>query len=298
MATHLVTGGAGFIGGELARELVRRGERVRVLDLLDPGLRDGVEVVRGDIRDRRVVEEAVAGVDVVHHNAALVPVAKAGAEFSRVNAGGTAVALEAARSAGVKLFVLVSSSAVYGIPAECPITASTPRRPVEDYGRSKLEAELAVERAAREGLPCAIVRPRTVIGRGRLGIFKILYEWIAEGRRIYVLGSGANRYQFVDVADVVEALCRVAELRRAGVFNVGAERFGTLRDDLTAVIEHARTGARVVGTPVGLARAALRLLDAAGVSPLAPYHLAVYSEDFYFDVSAVIAELGWRPRAG
>jgi nucleoside-diphosphate-sugar epimerase len=296
---HLVTGGAGFVGSQVVRALAVRGERVRILDRIEPaGAPAGVEVVRGDLLDGRVVADALEGVDTVHHHAALVPVTKAGAEFRRVNADGTALLLAAARKKAVKFFVHVSSSAVFGIPAECPITEGTPPRPVEDYGRSKLEAEGHVERAARDGLRCAIVRPRTVIGPGRLGIFKILYEWIAEGRKIWVIGDGSNRFQFIDVDDLVAALLAVTERRATGVYNVGAEPFGTLRDDLGGLIRHAGSKSRVVGVPAPLARALLRALDRLGLSPLGPYHYTVYSESFHFDLSPAKQRLGWKPRWG
>jgi nucleoside-diphosphate-sugar epimerase len=299
MATHLVTGGAGFVGGRLARALASRGERVRVFDRLEALERvAGIEHVRGDVLDRRAVEAAVEGVDVVHHHAALVPVTRAGARFDAVNVRGTEIVLESSRRAGCRFFIQSSSSAVFGRPVEFPITASTPPRPVEAYGRSKLEAERRVEAAKAAGLPCAIVRPRTVIGPGRLGIFEILYAWIAEGRRIYILGDGRNRFQFIHVDDLIDFLVLVAERRRPGVYNVGAETYGTLRDDLGALIRHSGSRSRVVGSPAWLVRPLLGLLHAARLSPLVPYHYAVYSESFAFDGEEARSGLGWRPRRG
>src|SRR5207244_10907391 len=117
MATHLVTGGAGFLGAHTARALHARGERVRVLDILPaPELPAGIEYLRADILDAARVAEAMAGVDVVHHHAALVPLSKAG-RLWRVNVDGTQQALDAARAAGVEFFIHVSTSAVFGRPA-------------------------------------------------------------------------------------------------------------------------------------------------------------------------------------
>src|SRR5947208_2500514 len=101
-----------------------------------------------------------------------------------------------------------------------------------------------VAAAARAGLACAIVRPRTLVGVGRLGIFQILYEWVWEGRRVYVIGDGNAPFQLLHAGDLVDLLLRLAERRRPGVYNVGAERFGTLREDLGALIRHAGTAAR------------------------------------------------------
>src|SRR2546425_1212200 len=149
MATHLVTGGAGFLGAHTARALHARGERVRVLDILPaPELPAGIEYLRADVLDAARVAEATAGVDVVHHHAALVPLTKAGRRLWRVNVDGTQQVLDAARAAGVKFFIHVSTSAVFGRPERCPITDDTPLRPLEDYGRAKLGGEERVAAAA------------------------------------------------------------------------------------------------------------------------------------------------------
>jgi nucleoside-diphosphate-sugar epimerase len=297
MATHLVTGGAGFLGEQTARALHARGERVRILDVLDaPDLPPGIERVLADVCDPARVAEAMAGVDVVHHNAAMVPLTKAGARFWEVNVEGTQTTLDAARAAGVKLFIHVSTSAVFGLPGRCPITDETPLRPIEAYGRAKLEGERRVQRAAAEGFPCAIVRPRTMVGSGRLGIFQILHEWVREGRKVYVIGDGNARFQLLHADDAVDFMLRLAEQRKPGVYNIGAERYGTLREDLGALIRHAGTAARVVGLPVLPAMTALRALDALRLSPLAPWHYRTYHKAFFFDISRPMHDLGWQPR--
>src|SRR2546430_15326999 len=112
MATHLVTGGAGFLGAHTARALHARGERVRVLDILPaPELPAGIEYLRADILDAARVAEAMAGVDVVHHHAALVPLTKAGRRLWRVNVDGTQQAPDAARPAGGQFFLHLSTRA-------------------------------------------------------------------------------------------------------------------------------------------------------------------------------------------
>jgi nucleoside-diphosphate-sugar epimerase len=294
---HLVTGGSGFLGSHTARALLARGERVRVLDVIDaPDRPAGIEFVHADIRDARAVRAAMDGVEVVHHHAAMVPLTKAGSGFREVNVDGTQHALDAACEVGARLFIHVSTSAVFGLPERCPITDATPLKPLETYGRAKLEGERRVERAAREGLPCAVVRPRTLIGTERLGIFQILFEWIQEGRRIYVIGDGHQRFQLLHVDDAVDFLLQLAEQRKTGIFNVGAEHFGTLREDLGALVRHAGTRARVTGIPAGLAIGALGVLDRLRLSPLAPWHYRTYHKPFFFDLTRPMREVGWRPR--
>ncbi len=297
MAMHLVTGGSGFLGSHIVRRLHALGEGVRVLDVIDsPDRPRGTEFVKRDIRDRRGVRGAMTGVQFVHHNVALVPLAKAGGEFRSVNVEGTRIAARAALDAGVRLFTHMSSSAVFGIPDACPITCDTPMTPVENYGRAKLAAEQEVQKAARKGLPSLVLRPRTILGPGRLGIFQILFEWIRDGRNIYVIGNGDNPFQFIHVDDLVTAALLGAEKETQGVFNIGADRFSTLRNDLDATIRHAGSGTRIVGLPVGLTVSVLKLLDVLKICPLAPWHYLTYHKPFYFDLSVPMKQLGWKPR--
>ncbi len=299
MAMHLVTGGSGFLGSRLVCRLHARGEGVRVLDVIDsPDRPRGTEFVTCDIRNHRGVRDAMKGVHYVHHNVALVPLAKAGPDFWDVNVEGTRIAAHAALDARVRLFVHMSSSAVFGVPEACPITGATPTVPVEIYGRAKLAAEKQVRKAAEKGLPGLILRPRTILGPGRLGIFQILFEWIRDNRNVYVIGNGDNRFQFVHVDDLVTAALLGADNEVQGVFNIGAARFSTLREDLDATIRHAGSKTKIVGLPVGLTVSSLKLLDVLKICPLAPWHYLTYHKPFYFDLSEPMKQLGWKPRYG
>ena len=179
--TVLVTGGAGYFGTILVDRVVAAGGRARVLDVNAPEARDGVEIVVGDVRDRAVVEAACEGVDVVLHNVAQVPLARDRELFWSVNVLGTANVLVAARDRGVAKVVHTSTSAVYGIPESNPVDEASPAKPLEAYGRAKLEAEALCRDAATSGLDVTVVRPRTILGHGRLGIMAILFELVAEG---------------------------------------------------------------------------------------------------------------------
>ena len=126
---------------------------------------------------------------------------------------------------GCDKVVHTSSSAVFGVPETNPVTAETPPRPVEAYGRAKADAELLCRAAVTRGLDVTIVRPRTILGHGRLGIFGILFDWIADGADVPVLGDGDNRYQFVHADDLADArACLAAE--RPGPGDVQHRRRG------------------------------------------------------------------------
>jgi nucleoside-diphosphate-sugar epimerase len=291
----LITGGSGYFGSVLARQARAAGDTVRVLDLNPPEVDFAVEYVEGDIRDRAVVRDACTDVDVVLHNVAQVPLAKDPDLFDSVNVTGTANLLVAARDANVEKVVHTSSSAIFGIPERNPVTEETPPRPLEAYGRAKLQAELVCREAAAGGVDVTIVRPRTILGHGRLGIMAILFEFVADGAPIYVLGPGDNRYQFVHAEDLADACLRAARRPGPAVYNVGAAEFGTMRETLQALVDHAGTGSRVRSLPVAPARVAMKTLAGRGLVPFAPYHWLLFSESLWFDTTKARAELGWEP---
>ena len=293
---HLVTGGSGFVGSNIVKLLHQRGEKVRVLDIWRADdLPQGVEFVHADINDAPAVARAMEGVDYVHHNVALVPLAKAGDRYWTVNVEGTRVALAAAKKANVKMFAHMSSSAVFGCPDIMPITLDTPREPIEIYGRAKKAGEDLVLQALAEGMPCSIVRPRTVIGTGRLGIFEILFDWIKDSANIFIIGEGKGLFQFIHVDDISMASIQSCMLQKPGVYNMGALEFATLREDLEFLCKHAGTNVKVKSLPVGATIAALQLLDKMGLSPLSPWHYLTYHKPFYFDSAPFYQTLEYQP---
>lgn len=298
MSAALVTGGNGYFGSLLVRHLLERGDSVRVFDIDPTGHQPAsVEVIVGDIRDRSSIREAVDGIDVVYHNVAQVPLARDDRLLRSVNVDGTDRLLEAAADAGVAKVVHTSSSAVFGIPDVNPVLPTTVPKPEEAYGAAKLAAEWACLRAtAEDRLDVSIVRPRTILGHGRLGIFGILFDWIADGADPFVLGDGSNRYQFVHADDLAALCVAAADSPGPAVFNGGTDRFGTMREAVQHVCDHAGTGARVRSLPARPAAAAMRLTAAAGLTPFAPYHWLMYSRSMWFDISHATERLGWVPR--
>ncbi len=297
MAKHLVTGGSGFLGNLIIKRLLEAGHEVISLDVWqDPTAPKEVEFQKVDVRDYDSVRAAMNSVDMVHHNAALVPLTKSGKDFWSVNVDGSKNVANAALDAGVKTFIHMSSSAIYGAPKVLPITSSTPTQPIEIYGRGKLAGELAVRKILDGSEMNSIsIRPRTIIGEERLGIFKILFDWISEGRNIYTIGNGENLFQFVHAHDLMDAYMIIAKMEKSGAYNVGTDTFGTLNEALENVIKHAGSKSRVKHLPRNLSIGALKTLDKLKLSPLAPWHYLTYDKPFYFDVNNLI-EMGWRPK--
>ncbi len=295
-----ISGGAGFLGLHLARRLVAEGHEVRTLDLApldDAGLDGRIEELEGDVRLAADARRLVAGADVLVHAAAALPIQVTRAAIRSVNVEGTAVTLAAALEARVRRVVLVSSTAVYGVPDHHPIHEDDPLVGVGPYGESKIEAERLCLAFGRRGLEPVVVRPKTFVGPERLGVFEILFDWIREGRRIPILGDGTNRYQLLAVEDLVDAVVRALDAPVAGeALNVGAGRFGTVREDLEGLIAHARSRSRLRPVPARPAELALRGLELARLSPLAEWHYRTAHKDSFVSIDRARSLLGWEPR--
>lgn len=295
MTSALVTGGSGYFGSLLVERLRTAGYHVRILDLVAPDDPQS-DCIIGDIRNPEIVRTAVDGIDVVFHNVAQVPLARDLELLQSVNVAGTINLLDACRDAGVAKVVHTSSSAIFGVPQSNPVLPTTAPHPGEAYGQAKLEAEWACLRAVSLGLDVSLVRPRTILGHGRLGIFGILFDWIADGADPLVLGDGSNRYQFVHADDLAEACLLESTHSGPAILNVGTDRFGTITEALEDLCAHAGTGAVVRRLPTAPAAAAMRAGAALGLLPFGPYHWMMYSKSMWFDTRHVTERLGWTPR--
>jgi len=295
---NLVTGGSGFIGINLVKELLKRGERVRIIDIapFDQDIGKHIHYLKLDIRDRQAVIQACKDIDCIYHIISLVPISKAGKGFWDVNVEGTRNILEGALGHGVKKIIHMSSSAVYDIDQQHPLTEGSPIKPLGIYAHSKYDGELVCNEYRKKGLNINIVRPRTVVGAGRLGVYQILFDWLRRGKKIYLIGPGNNKIQFIHVKDLVGAMISMAKKANNEIFNIGTDRFGTLRQDLDGLIDYAKTGSKIVGLPAGITIGFLKMLDKINLSPLADWHYLSYSKDFYFDISKAKKMLDWQPR--
>ncbi|OGD28003.1 MAG: Vi polysaccharide biosynthesis protein VipB/TviC [Candidatus Aminicenantes bacterium RBG_19FT_COMBO_65_30] len=222
MAKYLVTGGAGFIGSHIAETLVERGDAVRVLDNLTTGkkenlaaIRSRIEFVEGDIRDLATCRRAVEGVEAVFHEAALASVARSVEDpllNNAINVMGTLNLLVAARDAGVKTFVLASSSAVYGDDQTMPKVEGREGRPLSPYAVSKLvDEKYAQAFHALHGMNAVALRYFNVFGPRQdpfseySAVIPLFITKILRGGRPVIYGDGEQSRDFIFVEDVVAA---------------------------------------------------------------------------------------------
>jgi nucleoside-diphosphate-sugar epimerase len=296
-----ITGGAGFLGINLARYLHSRGFAVTSLDIADfdyPDMRDKVTVVSGDIRDREAVDRAVEGADYVVHTAAALPLYKP-QDIYTTDVEGTRNVLDAALRHGVKRAVHISSTAVYGIPDHHPLVEDDRLDGVGPYGQAKIQAEMIGLEYRAKGLVVPIIRPKSFIGPERLGVFALLYDWALEGHNFPVLGSGNNLYQLLDVEDLCEAIRLCLTLPDEQVndtFNIGAGVFGTMKEDYQAVLDRAGHGKRIIPLPAAPAIWALRVLEALHISPLYKWVYETASKESFVSIEKAQRKLGYAPK--
>lgn len=297
----LITGGAGFLGLHLANKLAAQGHALTLVDIADYDPAEyapGIRFENGDVRDVKRMYALMEGQDAVIHAAAALPLWKP-SEIISVNVDGARMVLEAARQRGVGRVIYISSTAVYGVPEKHPIVETDPMVGVGPYGVSKIQAEQICERYRAMGQHVTIIRPKTFIGTARLGVFQILFDWVYNGNRIPVIGSGANRYQLLEVEDLVDAIILAltgpAEASN-DTFNVGAQRFETVKRDVQALCDFAGNGARVMATPGGLVKGALQVFEMLRLSPLYAWVYATADKDSFVSTEKIERALGWKPQ--
>jgi nucleoside-diphosphate-sugar epimerase len=297
----LVTGGSGFLGINFIRYLHGKGDEIVSLDIIPfdyPDMNDKITSIIGDIRDKQAVKDAMKSIDIVVHTAAALPLYKPEEIFS-TDIEGTKILLEAASAEGVKRFIHISSTAVYGIPDHHPITENDKLDGVGPYGKSKIAAENECLKYREKGMCVPIIRPKSFVGPERLGVFDLLYDWAKDGRGFPMIGSGKNRYQLLDVEDLCDAIysCAVLDADKVNdTFNIGAKEFTTMKEDYQAVLDHAGFGKKIKGLPEKPIILTLRILEALNLSPLYKWVYETASKDSFVSIEKAEKVLNYKPK--
>ena len=296
MASSLVTGGQGFIGSALVRQLLEDGDEVTVLDLPEPpfrglevqGVADEARLIEGDVASTETVAQAIEGIERVFHLAAVTLVGEATADPAgafRTNVGGTWTLLEALRATDPELVVVASSDKAYGPSTTLPYREGDQLAPASPYEGSKAACDLIARSYHRtHGMPVAVTRLANVYGGGDLNFSRLVPELMAAAiaaRPPRIRSDGSPRRDFLHVSDAVTGYLAVAELVVSGsgageAFNVGTGR----AESVGEVIELA---SRTTG------------VDLIPEGPASDQTEDEIDEQFV-DSSKLRDETGWRPQ--
>lgn len=195
MTRYVITGAAGFLGINLVRKVLQNGDIILGIDKLpfDYPEKNQISFLQNDIRNLCEENFVLSSDDVVVHTAAALPLNSKEEIFS-VDVDGTRNVIQLAKSAGVKRFIHISSTAVYGVPDHHPLLEDDELVGVGAYGQAKIDAEKFVEEFRQE-MSVTILRPKSFIGPERLGVFALLFDWASTGHNFPIPGRGTNRYQ-------------------------------------------------------------------------------------------------------
>ena len=296
-----ITGISGFLSINLVRYLLERGyDDISGIDLVDFTYpeRDKITFLQGDIRDPEAVKKSMQGADIVIHTAAALPLYTP-EEIYSTDVEGTHILLQQALEYGVKRFIHISSTAVYGVPDHHPLYETDPVIGVGPYGEAKIKAEELCHQYRQKGLCVPILRPKSFVGPERLGVFAIFYDWASEGRNFPMIGSGNNRYQLMDVEDLCQAIHSSMTLDEKAVndtFNIGAAEYTTMKQDYQAVLDAAGFKKRIVPFPAKPVILVLKVLEALKLSPLYPWIYETASKDSFVSIDKAQQVLNFQPK--
>lgn len=302
---HVIFGGDGFVGRYLAKDLVDRGEKVLVADINKTDLPHyaKAEHVFCDVTN----SASVAGVkiaknDMVYNMSAMMlsPIQKRINRypfFYPVNTFGAANIMAHAYASGARNLVQFTTDMVYGKTVQTPQDETHPKEPIGHYGASKAATEDIAESWRGKGMNITIIRPRLIIGPGRLGILGKLFKLIDLGLPVPMIGSGKNPYQFISVFDCADAARLAWE---HGVpnkeYNIGSDSPPPVKELLGDLIKSADSRSILVPAPGFAVKWTLATLDWFNIPLMDPEQYMIADEYCVRDTSAIKRDFGWEPK--
>jgi nucleoside-diphosphate-sugar epimerase len=296
-----ITGISGFLSINLVRYLLTHGySDIAGIDLVDFDYpeKGKVDFLQGDIRNKEDLKKSMKDADIVIHTAAALPLYSP-EDIYTTDIVGTRNVLEQAVAYGVKRFIHISSTAVYGVPDHHPLIETDRVYGVGPYGEAKVKAEEICNEFRQKGLNVSILRPKSFVGPERLGVFAIFYEWASDGKNFPMIGNGKNKYQLLDVDDLCSAILACIKLPAENTndtFNIGALEYTTMKQDYQAVLDKAGFNKKIVTFPAKPVIFILKILEALHLSPLYPWIYETASKDSFVSIDKAIKQLEYAPK--
>jgi dTDP-glucose 4,6-dehydratase len=301
---HFIIGGDGFVGRQLATDLLAAGETVVVADIARDHLKPhpNLSFVKIDIRRRETLDALDFGpADAVYNMAAKmlspIQIRRNRREFFwPVNFHGVENLLDRMEQAGARNLVQFTTDMIYGHTHDIPKPESARKEPLGEYGKSKLATEQLCMAWREKGFNITIFRPRLIIGPGRLGILVKLFKLIDLNLPVPLIGTGKNPYQFISVFDCASAAAAAWRCRFPNKeYNLGSNEPPPIRKLLGDLIAEAGSKSILVPMPASLVKSTLTALDAINMPIMDPEQYLIADETCILDTSALRRDLGWRP---
>ena len=296
MGNYLITGGAGFYGSILKKELIKDGNFCVSIDLeKDDYENKNFVAIQGDIRDEELLDSVFSKYrfDVIFHCAALLAHdTKNKKDLWSSNVDGTRNIAKYAIKNNCKQIQFISSNCLWGQDFKEEVKEEQEPNPIELYGKSKYEGEKIL---LESDINTVIFRSPTIIDEGRLGLLSLLFEFIDENRKIPLVGDGTNKYQFIYAKDFVQAMKSALYYDKTAIFNIGSDNVKSFNEVYKYVIEKAGSKSKLLHFPKSLMTLAMKICFMLGISPLGPYQYKMISANFIFDTTKIKQELNFKP---
>ncbi|MBQ8980426.1 MAG: NAD(P)-dependent oxidoreductase [Eubacterium sp.] len=298
MGKYLITGGAGFFGTIMKKTLLERGDFCVSIDLEpDDYAHENFVAIQGDIRNITLLDELFSKYDfdaVFHFAAMLAHEKKALKELWSSNVDGTQNVLDMCIKHNVNKIIFTSSNCLWGKNFDYKVTEDEAPAPVEIYGKSKLEGE-KILMSAKGTVNSVIFRCPTIMDEGRLGLLAILYEFVDENKKLWMVGKGNNTYQFIYAKDLANACMLALDYNKSEIFNIGSDDVKSFNYIYQYVVDHSDSTSKLGHLPPNLAKLAMKVSYYLGISPLGVYQYNMISSSFVFDTTKIKRELNWQP---
>ena len=296
-----VTGGSGFLGINLIRELLKKNYDVISYDLVPfeyEDCKEKIKAIVGDIRVIKKLKQEMKDCDYVIHCAAALP-SYTKEEIFSTDITGTENVIKTAYKYNIKRFIHISSTAVYGIYDHYPLLETDLLKGVGPYGIAKIEAENVCLKYRKKNMIVPIFRPMTFVGPERLGVFSLFYDWAYTGHGFPMIGSGDNKFQLLDVSDFVDIIISSLTLDEELVndtFNIGSSKYQTMKEDYQSVLNYAGYNKKIKPFPKWIALTGLRILDFFHLSPLYTWVYETAPRDSVASIEKAQKKLGFKPK--
>ena len=304
MSRWVLIGGAGLTGLKIAEELIEMNiskSNIIIADLKNSLSKINLQVALIECDISKNIIPKFKKDDVIIHLAARqyhtkIPKRNQLDWFREVNVVGTKNIINQCIKFNVKGLIYFSTDMVYGIPNYIPLNSAHPKTPIGPYGKSKLEAEMICIESRKRGLPITILRPRLIMGKGRLGIMEKLFKAISLNRPVPLIGRGNNCYQMVSVEDCSKAAILSVKYNFPNCeLNLGSEVGPNIKKLLNFLIHTVNSKSILIPLPAFPLKIILTILEKMGLPILHKEQYKIADKNYIVDISDTYSKIKWKP---